>query len=261
MIDLKHAIIHSCDVYFYTVGNRMGIDTIARYAGQFGLGKETGIELPSERAGIMPSTTWKERVRHEQWYPGETISAAIGQGYVTVTPLQMARLVGIVANNGVSYKPRLVRTIMRRETGHMEDSVPDLQGRLTVDRRTFALIQEGLAGVVTEGTATKAKSALVSIAGKTGTAQTTALRTGPQEDIPKKFRDHAWFVSYAPVESPRIAVAVLVEHMGHGGSTAAPLAKQLIEEFVKLRPLDPVVAEPEHPASNSAEGLSRRGTS
>ena len=143
----------------------------------------------------------------------------------------------------------------------MEDSVPDLQGRLTVDRRTLALIQEGLSGVVTEGTATKAKSTLVAIAGKTGTAQTAALRTGPQEDIPKKFRDHAWFVSYAPVESPRIAVAVLVEHMGHGGSTAAPLAKQLIEEFVKLRPLDPVLAEPEHPASNSAGGVSRRGTS
>lgn len=260
MIDLKHAIIHSCDVYFYTVGNRMGIDTIAAYAGQFGLGKETGIELPSERAGIMPSTTWKQRVRHEQWFPGETISAAIGQGYVTVTPLQMARLVGIVANNGVSYKPRLVRTIMHRESGHMDDSVPDLQGRLTVDRRTLELIQEGLSGVVTEGTATKAKSPLITIAGKTGTAQTAALRTGPQEDIPKKLRDHAWFVAYAPVESPRIAVAVLVEHMGHGGSTAAPLAKQLIEEFVKLRSLDPVPADPEHPTSNSAGGVSRRGT-
>jgi penicillin-binding protein 2 len=261
MIDLKHAIIHSCDVYFYTVGNRMGIDTIAAYAGQFGLGKETGIELPSERTGNMPSTTWKERVRHEPWYPGETISAAIGQGYVTVTPLQMARLVGIVANNGVSYKPHLVRTIMRRETGHMDDSIPDLQGHLTVDRRTLELIQEGLAGVVTEGTATKAKSLLITIAGKTGTAQAAALRTGPQEDIPKKFRDHAWFVSYAPVESPRIAVAVLVEHMGHGGSTAAPLAKQLIEEFVKLRPLDPMVADPERSDSQSVESLPRRGAS
>jgi len=143
----------------------------------------------------------------------------------------------------------------------MEDSVPDLQGRLTIDRSTLALIQEGLAGVVTEGTATKAKSPLVTIAGKTGTAQTAALRTGPQEDIPKKFRDHAWFVSYAPVESPRIAVAVLVEHMGHGGSAAAPLAKQLIEEFVKLQPLDPVVANPEHPDSQSIENLSRRGAS
>jgi penicillin-binding protein 2 len=143
----------------------------------------------------------------------------------------------------------------------MDDSIPDLQGHLTVDRRTLELIQEGLAGVVTEGTATKAKSPLITIAGKTGTAQAAALRTGPQEDIPKKFRDHAWFVSYAPVESPRIAVAVLVEHMGHGGSTAAPLAKQLIEEFVKLRPLDPMVADPEHPDSQSVESLPRRGTS
>lgn len=261
MIDLKHAIIHSCDVYFYTVGQRMGIDTIASYAVQFGLGKETGIELPSERPGIIPSTTWKERVRHEQWFPGETISAAIGQGYVTVTPLQMARLVGIVANSGVSYKPRLVRAMMRRETGQMEETIPDLEGRLSVDRRTLQLIQEGLAGVVTEGTATKAKSPLVTIAGKTGTAQTAALRTGPQEEIPKKFRDHAWFVSYAPVDAPRIAVAVLVEHMGHGGSTAAPLAKQLIEEFVKLRPFDSVMPDAEFHTSEPSTDLSRRGTS
>jgi len=261
MIDLKHAIIHSCDVYFYTVGQRMGIDTIASYAGQFGLGKETGIELPSERPGIMPSTTWKQRVRHEQWFPGETISAAIGQGYVTVTPLQMARLVGIVANNGVSYKPRVVRALMHRDTGQMEATIPDLAGRLSVDRQTLQLIQEGLAGVVTEGTATKAKSPLVTIAGKTGTAQTTALRTGPQEEIPKKFRDHAWFVSYAPVESPRIAVAVLVEHMGHGGSTAAPLAKLLIEEFVKIRPLDPDMPDAELHTSEPLAVLPPRGTS
>jgi len=112
-----------------------------------------------------------------------------------------------------------------------------------VKPQTLKLIQEGLAGVVREGTATRAKSALISIAGKTGTAQTAALRTGPEKDIPKKLRDHAWFVAYAPVEKPRIAVAVLVEHMGHGGSAAAPLAKELIEAFVKLPPKAPVVAQ------------------
>jgi penicillin-binding protein 2 len=233
-MDLRQAIVHSCDVYFYTVGQRMGIDTIASFAKRFGLGRETGIELPSERSGIVPSTVWKEKARHEQWFPGETISAAIGQGYVTVTPLQMAHLTAIVANDGFSYRPRLVRAIMDRASGQLQEVKPVAENRISFKPGTLDIIKDGLAGVVTEGTGTRAKSSLVTIAGKTGTAQTAALRTGPEKDIPKKFRDHAWFVSYAPVENPRIAVAVLVEHMGHGGSAAAPLAKQVIEEFVRL---------------------------
>jgi penicillin-binding protein 2 len=242
-IDLEQALVHSCDVYFYTVGQRMGIDTIADYAKQFGLGQPTGIELPSERVGIVPSTSWKEKVKGESWLPGETISASIGQGYVTVTPLQMASMIGTIANNGVAYRPRLVQAIMDRATGRLQELPAVARGKVEVKPQTLKLIQEGLAGVVREGTATRAKSALISIAGKTGTAQTAALRTGPEKDIPKKLRDHAWFVAYAPVEKPRIAVAVLVEHMGHGGSAAAPLAKELIEAFVKLPPKAPVVAQ------------------
>lgn len=242
-IDLEQALVHSCDVYFYTVGQRMGIDTIADYAKQFGLGQPTGIELPSERVGIVPSTSCKEKVKGESWLPGETISASIGQGYVTVTPLQMASMIGTIANNGVAYRPRLVQAIMDRATGRLQELPAVARGKVEVKPQTLKLIQEGLAGVVREGTATRAKSALISIAGKTGTAQTAALRTGPEKDIPKKLRDHAWFVAYAPVEKPRIAVAVLVEHMGHGGSAAAPLAKELIEAFVKLPPKAPVVAQ------------------
>ena len=242
-MDLRQAIVHSCDVYFYTVGQRMGIDTIASFAARFGLGRETGIELPSERVGIVPSTVWKEKVRHEQWFPGDTISAAIGQGYVTVTPLQMAHLIGLVANDGFSYRPRLLRAILDRATGQLQDVKPVAENRISFKRGTLDVIRDGLAGVVTEGTATRAKSPLVAIAGKTGTAQTAALRTGPEKDIPKRFRDHAWFVAYAPVEDPRIAVAVLVEHMGHGGSAAAPLAKQVIEEFMRLSSETPVHAE------------------
>jgi penicillin-binding protein 2 len=233
-VDLRHALVQSCDVYFYTVGQRMGIETIASFAHQFGLGEETGIELPSERIGIIPSEAWKRKAKNEAWLPGETISASIGQGYVNVTPLQMASLIGTVANNGVMFRPRLVQSVMDRATG-------ELQQRTAVPKRTvklrpeiLPLIKEALAGVVQEGTATKAKSALVTIAGKTGTAQMTALRTGPEKDIPKKFRDHAWFVAFAPVDAPTIAVAVLGEHMGHGGSASAPLAKELIETYVKL---------------------------
>ncbi|MGQ0810254.1 MAG: penicillin-binding protein 2 [Nitrospiraceae bacterium] len=244
-IDLPRALIHSCDVYFYTVGQRMGIDTIASFAKQFGLGHETGIELPSERVGIIPSTKWKEMVKHEQWLPGETISAAIGQGYVTVTPLQMASMMGTVANNGVAFRPRLVQAVMDRTTSRLQELPAVPRSKVDVKPATLKLIQDSLAGVVKEGTATRAKSALVTIAGKTGTAQTVALRTGPEKDIPKKLRDHAWFIAFAPVESPKIAVAVLAEHMGHGGSAAAPLAKELIEAYMKLAPQAPVVtAEP-----------------
>ncbi len=240
-VDLHNALVHSCDVYFYTVGQRMGIDVMAEFGKDFGLGKATGVELPSERSGIMPSTAWKQKAKKEQWLPGETISAAIGQGYVTVTPLQMASLVGTVANDGVHYRPRLVQAVMDRTSGNLQELPAVPRGRINAKPETFRVIKDALADVVTKGTATKAKSSLVTIAGKTGTAQVAALRTGPEESIPKKFRDHAWFVAFAPVESPKIAVVVLAEHMGHGGSAAAPLAKEVIETYMKLTPQVPAV--------------------
>jgi len=240
-VDLHDALVHSCDVYFYTIGQRMGIDVMAEFGKDFGLGKATGVELPSERAGIMPSTAWKQKAKNEQWLPGETISAAIGQGYVTVTPLQMASLVGTVANNGVSYRPRLVQAVMDRTSGNLQELPAVPRGKVNAKPETFRVIKDALADVVTKGTATRAKSSMVTIGGKTGTAQVAALRTGPEENIPKKFRDHAWFVAFAPVESPRIAVAVLAEHMGHGGAAAAPLAKEVIETYMKLAPQVPAV--------------------
>ncbi len=240
-VDLHNALVHSCDVYFYTIGQRMGIDVMAEFGKDFGLGKATGVELPSERSGIMPSTAWKQKAKNEQWLPGETISAAIGQGYVTVTPLQMASLVGTVANDGVNYRPRLVQAVMDRTSGNLQELPAVPRGKINAKLETFRVIKDALADVVTKGTATKAKSSVVTIGGKTGTAQVAALRTGPEENIPKKFRDHAWFVAFAPVESPKIAVAVLAEHMGHGGATAAPLAKEVIETYMKLTPQIPAV--------------------
>lgn len=233
-VNLHSALVHSCDVYFYTIGQRMGIDLMAEFGRQFGLGQSTGVNLPSERTGIMPSTEWKKKVKKEPWLPGETISAAIGQGYVTVTPLQMANLIATVANDGVNYRPRLVRAVMDRSTGNLQELPAVPRGKVNAKPETFRLIKAALADVVNVGTATRAKSSVVTIGGKTGTAQVAALRTGPQESIPKKFRDHAWFIAFAPVESPKIAVAVLVEHMGHGGAAAAPLAKEVIETYFKL---------------------------
>ncbi len=242
VMDMEQAIVNSCDVYFYNVGHRLGIDAIAEAAHWFGLGEPTGVELPSERVGTVPSTEWKQRVRKEQWYPGETISTAIGQGYVTVTPLQMAVVTAAVANGGILYKPRLVRAVRERATSRFQEVLPQDRGTVPLQERTFALLHESLQGVVTHGTGGRARSKIVEIAGKTGTAQTVAARplqtSANGEGIPKQFRDHAWFVAYAPVDDPKIAVAVIVENTGHGGTFAAPIAKALIEEYLKVSETD-----------------------
>ena len=233
-VDLNKAIAQSCDVYFYKSGNRMGIETIASYARQFGLGEKTGIDLPAERSGLMPTPAWKVKIKGEPWYPGETISVSIGQGFVLVTPIQMAQVIAAVAADGQLAQPRLIHAVRHRGTGMVEEWSSPKPRRIAISSSIFSKIQEGLASVVTEGTARRVQSSLVSIAGKTGTAQVVALRSGPQKSIPKEYRDHAWFVAYAPVENPQIAVVVLAEHMGHGGSAAAPLAKELIEAYVRF---------------------------
>jgi penicillin-binding protein 2 len=234
-VDMYQGIVNSCDVYFYTLGNRLGVDAIAQTARQFGLGQLTGIELQGEKTGILPSTEWKQRVRKEPWYPGETISVSIGQGYVSVTPLQMATAMAAVANGGVLYKPRLVRSIRERATGQSRDILPAEKGIISMDSESFAFMHQALRGVVVEGTGKRAQSKLVEIAGKTGTAQSVGarLQKSEGEDVPKQFRDHAWFVAYAPADHPTIAVAVIVENTGHGGTFGAPIAKALIEEYFK----------------------------
>ena len=234
-VDMYQGIVNSCDVYFYMLGNRLGIDAIAQAARQYGLGQTTGIELQGERNGIVPSTEWKQRARKEPWYPGETISASIGQGYVTVTPLQMASAMAAVANGGVLYKPRLVRSIRARTTGQSRDILPAEKGIVPMSSDSFTFLQQALRGVVVEGTGKRAQSKLIEIAGKTGTAQNVGarLQKSEGEDVPKQFRDHAWFVAYAPADHPKIALAVIVENTGHGGTFAAPIAKTLIEEYFK----------------------------
>lgn len=238
-VDLTKAIAESCDVYFYKAGNQMGIEPIATYARQFGLGEKTGIALPSERSGLVPSSEWKRKVKGEPWYPGETISISIGQGFLTVTPIQMAKVASIVATNGRVVQPRLFKASRLRLTGNLKEKPPLPTRQLAISPGTFAHIKEGLKAVVTNGTAQRAKSELVSIAGKTGTAQVVALKPDGDKDknkeMQKEFRDHAWFVAFAPIEHPKIAVAVLVEHMGHGGSASAPLAKTLIEAYMNFQ--------------------------
>ena len=218
---LHKALVESCDVYFYEVGKRLGIDRIYDYASSFGLGKETGFKLVREQRGVIPNTKWKEEKKKQKWYLGETFNTAIGQGYVSVTPIQMAVMISAVANGGNLYTPQLVT-----------DATPILSGKINVKYETLDLVKRGLFGVVNEpgGTGWAAKSELASICGKTGTAQVVAMRGSSQQD---KFRDHAWFVAFAPAEKPEIALSVFVEHGGHGGTTAAPIAKKAIEAYLK----------------------------
>lgn len=237
--NLHKAIVESCDVYFYHLGRQLGIDTIADYAHIFGLGRPTGIDLDSEKGGIVPNRDWKLRTRDEIWYPGETLSVSIGQGFLTVTPLQMATVVGALVT-GTYYRPQILKEIRDTETGQMV-SYEKPEGRpIPITENTRTAIRLALIGTVSEtkGTGGAARSELVSIGGKTGTAQVVRIRRNvpkdEQNDKKKsnKLGDHAWFVSYAPVEKPRIVVSVIVENGGHGGKTAAPLAKKVIEAYI-----------------------------
>lgn len=221
--DLHRAIVESCDVYFYEVGRRMGINNIAQYASYFGLGRHTGVELEGERSGILPSTQWKLRTKKQGWYEGETLNTAIGQGYLTVTPLQMARLMAAVVNGGRLYKPHLLKD---------EDTNGMIDEEIHIKPENLAFIKEALIGVVSEGggTGRLAHSNIVTIGGKTGTAQVIG-ENYKHRDIPDRYKDHAWFVGFAPQEDPQIVVSVFVEHGGHGGSAAAPIAKKVIEAY------------------------------
>jgi penicillin-binding protein 2 len=219
---LRRAVVESCDVFFYEVGKRLGIDRIHDYATRFGLGRPTGITLGTEKSGLIPNTKWKAEKKKEPWYLGETFVNSIGQGYVSATPLQMAVMMSAVVNGGRLYRPTLLTT-----------DAPVLVGNAGVREETLEKVKSYLSGVVNDpgGTGGAARSSVTTIGGKTGTAQVVALRHGSGSGA-AKFRDHAWFVAFAPVEKPEIAVSVLVEHGGHGGSAAAPVAKKAIEAYL-----------------------------
>jgi penicillin-binding protein 2 len=221
-VDFHKAIVESCDVYFYELGRRLGIDKIHKYATAFGLGRETGIELipVKEKRGLIPNTEWKKEKKRLPWYLGDTFISAIGQGYITATPIQMALMTATFANEGKIYKPSLIKI----------DQAPS--GTITLKPETVKMIKEALSGVVNEsnGTAQGARSSLAVIGGKTGTAQVVGKKKGLTGE---RFMDHAWFVAFAPVDNPEIALSVFVEHGGGGGAVAAPIAKRAIEAYFK----------------------------
>lgn len=237
-VNLHKGLVESCDVYFYLLGQKLGVDRIAKYARELGLGEVTGVELDHEKSGLIPDTQWKQKRFGQPWFPGETPSLAIGQGYVNVTPLQMANLMAAVANGGTLYRPWLVRRVESLDGRLISEYAPEILRTLNLKASTLERIRKALRDVVNSdrGTGGRARSELVTVAGKTGTAQVAEMggTTVRSENLPYAIRDHAWFVAFAPAEKPEIAVAVLVEHGGHGGSAAAPMAKKVIEKYFTL---------------------------
>lgn len=248
-VNLLKAISESCDVFFYQVGQRVGVDRLAEFAEKLGLGKKTGIEMEYEKSGLAPTKEWKEKYRNAKWQDGETLSVAIGQGFNLATPLQICVMTATLANGGKLFRPQLIEQVVDPEGRVVENFVPELVSEVKGLDRYFNKIQQGMEEVVQgkRGTARAVAIDGLRIAGKTGTAQVVRLaqyRNLKEEDIPYKYRDHAWFTCYAPAENPEIAVTVLVEHGLHGGSGAGPIARALLNQYFTDR-LDQPVQKPE----------------
>jgi len=217
-LNFKSAMAHSDNVYFYEMGNRLGVDLLGHYAKMFGLGEITGIDLPYESPGLVASKEYKMKVYEEEWYISETFDAAIGQGFNLVTPLQAAMVMGEIAANGNRFKPHLVKKIVTQDGELVKEIQPEISGTLDVSPDIIQLVQEGLHEVTKSGTAARNFSGFpYEVAGKTGTAE------NPQG------RDHGWFVGYGTFDNPTVCVAVVVENGGYGASSAVPIGKQILE--------------------------------
>jgi penicillin-binding protein 2 len=222
VVDIHRAVNQSCDIFFYNLGIRLGIDRISYYATKFGLGRKTGIDLPSEESGLMPSEEWVQRVFHRKWYPGETVSVAIGQGAVTTTPLQLARTIGGIASGGVFKQPHLLK------------DAPNVgEEKFPLSDSTVEKITDDMYGVINKGgTGAALKLQDIEFSGKSGTAQVIGYATRDRFGKQKKFLDNAWFVGYAPRRNPEIVVSVLVQESGkHGGESAGPVVKDIIKAY------------------------------
>jgi penicillin-binding protein 2 len=235
-VDLRDAIKQSCDVWFYEMGLRLGVDRIAHFARAFQLGSTSGFPFGDEKPGLIPTRAWKARRFGEAWQKGETVSIAIGQGFDLTTPIQLAVAYAAIANGGVLLEPRIVQKTVGADGVSEVAGSPVVRGHVPVSPESMARIRDALEAVVGEsrGTASLARVPGVRVAGKTGTAQVVRLKyTEDLEpgEIPIKHRDHAWFVGFAPADSAKIVVVALVEHGGGGGAVAAPLAQRVFAAY------------------------------
>jgi penicillin-binding protein 2 len=237
VVNLHRSLVISCDTYYYGLATDLGVDAIHDFIGQFGFGAKTGIDIEGEMTGLLPSTAWKMKRYKQKWFAGDTVSVGIGQGYNLATPIQLAYATAIVANDGLAHPPRLVKAVQDNRTGELRENgnLPAQTVELKPDhlqRVKAALVDVTRPG----GTAARAGAgAAYMFAGKTGTAQVVAMKQGEkyvESKVAERFRDHALFIAYAPADKPVIALAVMVENGGHGGSTAAPIARQVFDYYL-----------------------------
>lgn len=238
-VDLIKALAESCDVYFFQLGERLGIDRLARYATACGLGQKTGVALANEASGLVPTSSWKLKKTGVPWQAGETLSVAIGQGFNLVTPLQMCCLIAAVGNGGTLYRPVVVGRIEDGDGSLVKESRAVARHTLPAHKATLESIRQGLIDAVNQrrGTGWIVHLQEIKVGGKTGTAQVVSMEPDREHEkdnkLPLRLRDHAWFVAFAPAVSPKIAVAVLIEHGGHGATAAGPVAREMIRAFLK----------------------------
>jgi len=238
-VDMYKSIVHSCDTYYYMLANDMGIDSIARFMGQLGFGQRTEVDIEGESEGVLPSPDWKKRrfkrPEQQKWFAGETISIGIGQGYNAYTPIQLAQATATVANNGVMFRPHLVKYITDSRSGEQTMIEPEPLRILPWKRQNVETIKKAMIGVNTAGTAARAFAGAGYVsAGKTGTAQVFSLKGAEYRasSIKKELRDHALFIAFAPADQPKIALAVLVENGGFGAQSAAPIARMVFDYYL-----------------------------
>jgi len=257
-VDMYKSIVESCDTYYYHLSNDMGIEAIARFLAPFGFGARTGIDLAGEYAGVLPSPEWKMRrfknsPANQKWFPGETISIGIGQGYHSYTPIQLAQAMSMIANGGTIYKPRLIAHIDPAHGGEPRAVQPEVLHSVKLRHDNVEFIRRAMAGVNKEGTGARAFAGVgYTVGGKTGTAQVVAMKQGEKYEehkVTERHRDHSLYIAFAPLESPRIALAVVVENGGFGARAAAPLARTVLDYFM----LGKVPAGMEVPADDAAD--------
>jgi penicillin-binding protein 2 len=230
------SIVISCDTYYYGLATELGIENMHSYLTRFGFGQKTGLDMEGESSGLIPSTEWKAKRYKQIWYPGDTVSAGIGQGYNLVTPVQLAFATAVLANDGVAFQPHLVKEIRRASGSPLLTENKQLFD-LKIEPGHMQLVKGAMEAVTKPGGTAAGASygAPYRMAGKTGTAQVIAIKQGEKYDAKKVSeynRDHAWFIAFAPADKPRIALAVLAENGGHGGSTAAPIARKVMDYYL-----------------------------
>lgn len=247
-VDIRKAITVSCDTFFYGLAMELGIDRLTDFVRHFGFGEKTNIDIQGELSGLLPTPDWKKRRFKQPWYMGETVIVGIGQGYTLVTPMQLAHATAVLANSGKAIQPHLVNAIINAKTNAVKVLPHVVADQLPINPDNLALVRQGMMDVTKPGgtAASVGANASYNIAAKTGTAQVVGIKQNEKYNehaINERHRDHAWFIAYAPAEDPKIAVAVIVENGGHGGSAAGPIARKVMDYYL-LGKLPPV-ATPE----------------